>query len=283
MMETNPLAYDWAGNRGAQWRDQLDGMESMLARVDAPLIAALDLDGPLRIADIGCGGGATTRSIAAAAARGSAVRGFDISADLVDAARERSGELLAFTLADAATYQPNDRFDRLTSRFGVMFFADPAAAFANLAQWLAPGGRLAFAVWGPGPEIGFMAAVREAMALVMEVPRADPDAPGPCRYGDPQKLINLLDRAGLADISSQTWRGKLVVGQGLAPEAAADFLLATSSTAAPLADAPAPIRDVVRGRLAEICARHVHEGMVQMPVRVEIVTARSAMIEGHAL
>ena len=275
MTNTIPNVYDWAASRGAQWRDQLDGMESMLARVDAPLIAALGLTEPLQIADIGCGGGGTTRSIAAAAAIGSAVQGFDISPDLVEAARERSGGALGFTLADAAIYRPAERFDRLTSRFGVMFFDDPAAAFANLAGWLVPGGRLAFAVWGPGPEVSFMAAVRAAMESVIEVPRADPDAPGPCRYGDPQKLIDLLEHAGLVDAASQTWRGELVVGQGLAADTAADFLLETSSTAAPIAHAPAQIRDAVRARLSEICARHTRDGIVQMPVRVEIITARA--------
>lgn len=202
-----PGGYDWAGSRGSLWRDQLDGMEAMLAPVDAPLIEALALDAPLRIADIGCGGGGTARAIAGAAAPGSAVEGFDISPDLVAAATARGGSQARFTLADAASYRPAERFDRLSSRFGVMFFADPDAAFANLHTWLVPGGRLAFAVWGPGPEVSFMASVRAAIEAVMPLPPADPDAPGPCRYGDSQRLVALLERAGFRDGARRSWRG----------------------------------------------------------------------------
>lgn len=276
MTEPKP-PYDWASTRGAQWRDQLDGMEAMLAPVDRPLIEALALgDAPLRIAEIGCGGGATTRAIAEAAVPGSHVEGFDISPDLVEAAGRRSGGALSFTVADAGTYRPAERFDRLTSRFGVMFFADPAAAFANLAQWLAPGGQLAFAVWGPGPEVSFMASVRAAIASVIDLPPAEPDVPGPCRYGDPGKLVALLEAAGLHDVVSTSWRGDLTVGGGMGPEAAANFLIASSSSAAPLADLAPALQEKARAALIERCAEYERDGVVVMPARVEIVTARSA-------
>jgi SAM-dependent methyltransferase len=271
-MQSNPSEYDWAGSRGAQWRDQLDGMEAMLVPVDAPLIQALALDGPLRVAEIGCGGGATTRAIAAAAPAGSAVTGFDISADLVAAATARAGDVARFVEANAAIWRPERPFDRLVSRFGVMFFGDPAAAFANLRHWLAPGGKLAFAVWGPPAEVGFMAKIRATLAAVMDLPPADPDAPGPCRYGDPAKLIALLDAAGFRDAASRTWRGDLPVPGGSA-QAAADFLLASSSSAAPLADASPALREAARASLAASCASHIRDEQVWMPVRVEIVTA----------
>lgn len=267
--------YDWASTRGAQWRDQLDGMEAMLAPVDAPLMAALALDGPCRIADIGCGGGATTQAIAEAAPDGSVVEGFDISPDLVEAATRRAGGRLTFTVADAGVYRPAVPFDRLTSRFGVMFFADPAGAFANLARWLVPGGRLAFAVWGPGPQVAFMAAVKAAMAGIVDVAPAEADAPGPCRYGHPEGLIALLQDTGLGDVQSHPWQGELSVGGGMGAEAAAGFLLASSSSAAPIRDTAAPLRAKVHATLAELCARYERDGAVWMPATVNIVTARA--------
>lgn len=271
-MNNQPSAYDWAGGRGAQWRDQLDGMEAMLAPADTPLIEALALDRPLRIGEIACGGGGTTRAIAAAAPAGSEITGFDISPDLVAAATARVGDIARFVEADAARYRPERPFDRLASRFGVMFFDDPAAAFANLRHWLAPGGRLAFAVWGPAAEVGFMAHIRTALAAAIDLPASDPDAPGPCRYGDSAKLIALLNTAGFHGAASRSWRGELPV-PGATPESAAEFLLASSSSAAPLQDAPPASREAARVRLAEICAGHLKDGVVRMPVRVEIVTA----------
>lgn len=271
-MREKASEYDWAGGRGAQWRDQLDGMEAMLAPVDAPFIAALALDAPCRIAEIACGGGGTTRAIAAAAPAGSDITGFDISPDLVAAATARAGTVARFVEADVARYRPERRFDRLASRFGVMFFDDPAAAFANLRHWLAPGGRLAFAVWGPAAEVGFMAQIRAAIASVIELPPADPDAPGPVRYGDPARLIALLDAAGFHDAASHSWHGALPV-PATTPEAAADFLLASSSTAAPLLGAPPAQREAARASLAEACAGQWRDDRAWMPVRVEIVTA----------
>lgn len=271
-MREQASEYDWAGGRGAQWRDRLDGMEAMLAPIDAPFVAALALDAPCRIAEIACGGGGTARAIAAAAPAGSDITGFDISPDLVAAATARAAAVAHFVEADVATYRPERQFDRLASRFGVMFFDDPAAAFANLRHWLAPGGRLAFAVWGPAAEVGFMAEIRAAVDSVIELPPADPDAPSPVRYGDPGKLIALLDAAGFRDAASRGWHGALPV-PGATPEAAADFLLASSSMAAPLLGAPPARREAACARLAEACAGHWEDGGVRMPVRVEIVTA----------
>jgi len=272
-MTPSSPAYDWANTRGALWRDQLDGMEAMLAPVDAPLIAALAMEGPCRIADIGCGGGATTQGLAAAAPAGSVVEGFDISPDLVAAATRRAEGKLSFAVADAGSYRPAVPFDRLTSRFGVMFFADPRGAFANLARWLVPGGRLAFAVWGPGPQVTFMAAVKQAMAGIVDTPPAEPDSPGPCRYGEPEGLIALLKDAGLGAVQSHAWQGELNVGGGMDATEAAAFLLASSSGAAAVREAGAEVQARVHDRLAALCAQHLRDGAVWMPATVNIVTA----------
>ena len=154
----------------------------MLAPIDAPLIAALHLSDRLRIADIGAGGGATARAIAAAAPD-STIEGFDISPDLIEAAKTRAGSVAHFTLADVAVFRPAERVDRLASRFGVMFFEAPEQAFA---------------VWGPGKDVAFMASVHEAVAAVIDLPQPDPDAPGPCRYGDPSRLLGMLEAAWFA-------------------------------------------------------------------------------------
>ena len=150
-MSDHPTGSDWIAARGQKWSTQLAGMEATLMPVDEPLLRALKLETPSRIAEVGCGGGGTAIELLRRAPAGSVIHGFDISPSLIEVARgrQRPGErAVAFEVADMATAAPERPYDRLVSRFGVMFFDEPQAAFANLVRWLEPGGRFAFAVWG---------------------------------------------------------------------------------------------------------------------------------------
>jgi len=177
-MNENPAATDWTGERGKKWLAQLAGMEAMLKPVDEPLIRALHLDAPARIADIGCGGGGTTLEILRRAPAGSVVHGFDLSPALIDLARSRKPSeerAVAFEIADMATAAaPEEPYNRLVSRFGIMFFDDPLAAFANLLRWLAPGGRFAFAAWGRSADNPWITSVRQVVAEIIDLPAPDP-------------------------------------------------------------------------------------------------------------
>jgi SAM-dependent methyltransferase len=255
-------------------------MEAMLAPVDEPLIRALQLDAPRRIADIGCGGGGTTLEISRRAPSGSVVHGFDISPALVEAARGRTRSderAITFETADMATAPaPAEPYDRLVSRFGIMFFADPPAAFANLVRWLAPGGRFAFAVWGRPADNPWMTSVRDAAATVVDVPSPDPDAAGPFRYADADTLLTLLDRAGLGELDARDWRGVLPIGGGLPAAEAASFALASFSSfgellAAAGDDAIAAARQSLTARFS----RHEEDGAIRMDACVHILTGSS--------
>src|SRR5215813_10265812 len=210
----HPAASDWAGARGEKWRGQVDGMEATLAPIDEPLISALHLDRPYAIADVGCGGGGTTLQIQRRAPAGSVVHGYDISPALIEVARSRirSGDdAISFDIANVAAAPPPSRpYDRLVSRFGIMFYDDPPAAFANLASWLAPRGRFAFAAWDRPVNNPWFSMVREVVADTIELPPLDPDAPGPFRYGAADTLLGLLERAGFAELEVHDWSGELV-------------------------------------------------------------------------
>ena len=266
--------YDWSGARGRKWLACIAGMEATLAPADEPLIRALDvrIGERLRVADIACGGGGTTIAIGRAGEGTHDVRGFDVSAELVAYARTRGSEI-PFAVADVSTARPDRPFDRLCSRFGVMFFADPPAAFANLRSWLRPGGRFAFAVWGPLAENEWMSVVREVVAGVVELPRSDPDAPGPYRYADEQKLVALLTGAGFERIESRPLHALLPVGGALSPADAASFALASQSTFDELlARAGDDARRAAHAALTARFADHVHDGAVSLPSRVTILT-----------
>src|SRR5882724_6786899 len=125
-MTENPAASDWAGARGEKWRGQVHGMEATLAPIDEPLISALRLDRPYKIADIGCGGGGTTLEILRRAPVGTTVHGYDISPALIEVAGSRirfADDPISFDIANVATAPPPSRpYDRLVSRFAVMFY-----------------------------------------------------------------------------------------------------------------------------------------------------------------
>ena len=276
-MNAKLTAADWTADRGEKWRAQSAGMEAMLKPVDEPLIRALHLEGPYRIADIGCGGGGTALDILGRAPAGTLVHGFDVSPALIELARSRASSeqsAVTFHVADVATANaPEALFQRLVSRFGIMFFDDPAAAFSNLIRWLAPGGRFASAVWGRPDENPWFTTVRDAVAEVIDLPRPDPDAPGPFRYRDASKLLSVLDETGYGGLNVTDWRGMLPIGGATTPAAAANYAIAAFSSFGELLSA-AGDEAVAHGRrlLTERFSRNEQNGTVLLDACVHIVT-----------
>ncbi|MEM6797304.1 MAG: class I SAM-dependent methyltransferase [Acidobacteriota bacterium] len=281
-MAHNPAPPTWSGDRGARWRSGLAGVEGTFAPVDPPLIDALRLEGALRIAEIGCGGGGTTLEIARRADAGSLVHGFDISPDLLAAARERTaaerGEPAAAVRFSRSNVEsdppPEEPYDRLVSRFGILFYEDPPRAFGRMTRWLNPGGRLAFAVWGPPADNPWASALRETAAQHLELAPPDPEAPGPFRYADDSLLLGLLDRAGFRDLEQRDWRGTIPVGGGLPAEGAADFVLGSFSIGEAVGRADEATRRAVRRGLARRFSEDLVDGVVRMAARVRLVTGR---------
>ena len=253
----------------------------MLAPVDEPLIAALELDAAASVADIGCGGGGTTLAIARRVPAGSVVHGFDISPDLIALARRRAaGSVceLGFEVADMAAAAPDRPYARLVSRFGVMFFEDAPSAFKNLVRWLEPSGRFTFAVWGPPAENPWLTTVRDVVARLVDIPPLDPDAPGPFRYANADKLLRLLERCGFSKPSVVDWRGALPIGGMRAPAAAAQFALASfSSFGELLAQAGGGARSEAERALTERFASLERDGAVWLDACVHLVNGSPAL------
>ena len=275
-MSNNLESSQWAAGRGEKWRRYVPDLEAMMAPVDEPLLDALRLDEPCRIADVGCGGGGTTQKAFERAPSGSVVHGFDISPALIDAARNldraRGGDV-TFQLRDVSTAEvPQTPYHRLFSRFGIMFFDDPPAAFGNLVRWLAPGGRAAFAVWGPPEDNPWAVTVREEIVRVVALPSADPGAPGPFRYGDPGPLRSLLEEAGLRELEILTWKGDLAVGGGLPAREAARFALESFSIGEYLSEAAEEAQRAALEALTARFADHEEDGAVRLGARVHLLT-----------
>jgi SAM-dependent methyltransferase len=275
-VNANSTASEWSAARGEKWRAHHVGMESMLKPVEEPLIAALQLDAPYRIADLGCGGGGTALEILRRAPAGSVVHGFDISPALIELARKRipsDTRAVAFDVANMAMASPDQPHDRIVSRFGVMFFDEPQAAFANLVRWLAPGGRFAFAVWGRPSDNPWMTNVREVVAAIVDLPPLEPDAPGLFRYADASKLLALLDRAGFGELDVRDWRGPIPIGGARTCAEAAEFALAAfSSFGELLAEAGNDALTNARRSLTERFSRHEKSGAIWMDACVRVFT-----------
>lgn len=205
----------WNGPAGDVWVEAQEIMDRMLSPLsDAALSAAAPLSGE-RVIDIGCGCGATTLAIAES---GASVWGVDISAPMLARARARTAELdnVTFSVNDASTADYNAEHHLIFSRFGVMFFDDPKAAFSNLRSALVGGGRLAFVCWQSPEKNPFMSvAGRAAQPFLPESEPQDPCAPGPFAFADPHWIEEVLDNAGFSDVNITSLNPHLAVGKTL--------------------------------------------------------------------
>lgn len=218
----------WNSAVGDEWVRHADGIDRMLAALTQAAFDALKLQSGESVLDIGCGGGATTLTAADLVGADGRAVGVDISRPLLDLARERSAgrRNVAFTEADAgASAIPGGPFDAAFSRFGVMFFEHPTAAFANIRSAMAPSGRLVFASWRPFVENLWSAEPLAALTPLLKEPLkpADPNLPGPFALSDPDKIRRILDGAGWRDVSIARWDGDVAMGANASDAAA--FLL----------------------------------------------------------
>jgi SAM-dependent methyltransferase len=223
-----------------------------------------------RVLDIGCGAGESTRDAARAAAPGH-VLGIDVSEALLEQARARSDGLgnVSYVLADAQTHPfANGEFDVAISRFGTMFFADPVAAFANIAGALRPGGRLVQLVWQPWERNEWVSEIARALGG----PR---DASGAFSLGEPATAGEILERAGFSDVRFDEVREPVFYGPDVA--AALEFVSQFQSTRDALtAMAPADADRAVE-RLRRLLDEHrTAEHGVAFDSRAWIITARRA-------
>ena len=237
----------WNGPVGERWASLQESIDLHLSNITEALVRFAAPQAGERVLDIGCGCGTTTLLLALETEPEGAAAGIDISVPMLNVARARAmaqNADIVFIEADASEYEFQPVFDLVFSRFGIMFFADPVAAFANLRTALARNGRLVFACWRSFAQNRWAwEPMQAALPLLPPQEPANPLAPGPFAFADEARLNRVLEGAGFATIEIQSFDGSANMG-ATAKEAAAEAL-----NIGPLARAATGLDENVRGAI----------------------------------
>lgn len=271
------IAYwnDLAGQKWVRYQAMLD------RQLDAVGAAAMDvahLQSGEAVLDVGCGCGSTTLELGRRVGPPGRAVGLDISRPMLHLARQRSRTEkvpnATFLEADAQVHAFRPEFDVLFSRFGVMFFEDPVAAFSNLHNAMRRGSRVAFVCWQALQRNDWM--LKPMMAALQHISLdspPSPDAPGPFAFANPERVEGILAEAGYSNVVMRALDVDLVVGGGLPMQETVQFLLEMGPLGRVLTGAPYDLKAKVAGAVKDEIAPHASHDGVHMRGAVWVVTA----------
>lgn len=265
----------WNGAGGAGWLAAYQRIERSLEPFTGPLLEAAAARPGEQVIDIGCGTGGTTAALAARVAPGGHVLGVDISQRLIEVARGQGLANASFAAGDAAAHRfPVHGADLVFSRFGVMFFGDPVAAFRNFHQALKPAARLAFICWRTAQENPWgLLPVRAAAPFLPPLPRPGPEEPGQYAFGDRARIERILGQAGFSSLDIEPIDRPVWMGPSV------EEIVEGSTRFGPLAKAFAEAEPAAAGKarqaIAEAVAPHATTGGVALPGACWLVRARA--------
>jgi SAM-dependent methyltransferase len=267
----------WNASAGQRWTDHQEHQDQVLGPVSDRLIAVAAPKPGDRVIDVGCGCGATTIDFAARVSPGGEVLGLDVSEPMLARARERAARDLPirFERADATVYdfEPNGA-DLVASRFGVMFFADPARSFANLRKGLKPGGRLVFACWREAKQNPWLIVpLREATRHAPPLPEANPEDPGPFAFASEARVRKILSDAGFADIVLEPHDLELDIAVGGGLDTAVHAAMTIGPTSRMLDGQSEAARAAATADIRKVLAAHARGDAVPLGAGIWIVRA----------
>ncbi len=269
----------WNSEATRRWVTEQTRIDRLMTEVtDAALAAAAPKLGE-SVLDIGCGTGTTTLRLAGAVRPTGRVLGIDISEQQLGLARQRvaaaGAKNVELVLDDAATHGFGpETFDLGFTRFGVMFFADPVAAFSNIRGAMKPSGRLLLAVFRSGSENPWATAAVEAIGhLVPPPPPMGPEDPGQFSWSDPARVRRILDGAGYRDVALTPLDLSFHLGTYAAE--AAEFATFVGQGARMLQGQPEETVQTARAALQEFFKGHEGSNGVGLPAALWLVSARA--------
>ena len=269
----------WAGPGGEHWARHNDFTESMFSPVTAVLLAAAAAKPGERVVDVGCGCGGLALALAKQVSPAGFVLGIDVSAAMLDLARRLAppGARAEFVETDATTHVFAQRdFDLLCSRHGVMFFDDPARAFANLRKALKPGGRAVFSCFrSPRDNPWAMVPVEAVYAHVPRPPKPGPEDPGAFSFADPARVQRILGGAGFAGVALEPHDLTFDIAAGGGLDAAVGNMLEIGPASRAIANASAATREKVAAAVREALVPYAKGKAVKLGAAIWIVTAKN--------
>lgn len=251
----------WAGDQGEKWNTWVDQFEGMIGPAGEAAIGFAGFHLGEQVIDIGCGAGITSLQIAPLVGPEGHVTGLDINEALIETSRGRAARAgvdnVDFVVGDAARIRLEREYDHLFSRFGLMFFEEPQAAFRNMRDFLRPDGRLSFVCWGPPTDNPWVFELMSVVGEYVDLPEPQPHAPGPFAFADRDYLGDILHQAGFRNVEIQSWSGdQLMGGPGATPARAARFIMAATFIGEAVQDRPESVQREVEQALARTLARH---------------------------
>jgi ubiquinone/menaquinone biosynthesis C-methylase UbiE len=269
----------WNGPGGQHWTDRQQAQDTLLAPISDILIDRAKVRVGECIVDVGCGCGATTVAFAQRVGPTGHVFGVDISVPMLARARQNAPADLPvdFVLADATVY-PFDAqsCDLIVSRFGVMFFAQPAVSFANLRKALRPTGRLAFACWRePRDNPWLMTPLQAVYQHVPKLPQLGPEDPGPFAFASEARVSGILSQAGFSGIAMERCDLSLDVAIGRGLDAAVETALEIGPASRALEGHPPDVRAAAANSIREALAPFASGQAVPLDASIWIVTANA--------
>ncbi|MEM6376369.1 MAG: class I SAM-dependent methyltransferase [Pseudomonadota bacterium] len=273
----------WSGPSGETWVTQQPLFDTLMDPVLDLLMEHASLQVGDRVIDIGCGTGASLLRAARIVGPAGHVLGLDVSRPMLDLARRRA-EALAYgsaaidcVLGDAQVYPfAPTGFDHVISRFGVMFFGDPVAAFANIRKALRSNGRLSFVSWaGMARNPWFRDPIEAATAVLGAPPLVDPRAPGPMAFSEPAYVQDILEVAGWSDITINTM--DLHLTPPGTREEIVDFALREGPASRVMQEMGGSDADLaaIKTRLDKSMAKYETPKGLHVPAHLHVVTARA--------
>lgn len=269
----------WNEVSGPKWVAHADLIDEQIAPIGLEAIERAAPASGERVLDLGCGCGQTTVELARRVGDEGEVRGIDLSGPMLADARRRAKaqglQQVRFDQADAQVCElPAGHFDLAFSRFGVMFFDDPVAAFANVRRGVAPGGRLCFAAWQEITKNPWMVAPAMSAAKHAALPeRPAEGAPGPFAFADAKRVEGILADAGWRDVEHASVERELAIGAGRALDDIVDFALQMGPAGAAMRDASAEVRAAVHETAVADLSAFYEQGALRLPGAAWIFTA----------
>ena len=269
----------WNGKAGEKWVEHSNRLDGMLAPFADAVLEAASIQPGERALDIGCGAGALTLAATAKSGGTAGSMGVDVSEPLLALARQRAadaGSPAVFEHADASAVSIADKLDLMISRFGVMFFEDPSAAFANIRGQIKPGGRLTFMCWQTLQVNDWaFAPLQAALPLLEELPAPpDPTAPGPFAFADKDRVASVLRNAGWSDISVDPFNTHITL-PGDTVETSAKFMLQIGPLARLIAEQNLDAKRVEQALTERLSGEVQDDGRVAMRSACWLVQAEA--------